>query len=477
MVLGVLTVPEPAVAATFTYPGPGCGSTLQACINGAPAGSMIRVAAASVDEKITISKSLTLTKASGASPVIGGTTPRDFRVRSPQDKTIKVVISDLSIMNMNMYVDLNGGRGHSFKFMNSALEGRDDSSNGSTGLGIYATDTNINVEIASSTITADGTPLDMTASATFGTSNFHVHGNDISALDGLNSSQGIGMNASGNGAVNARLHSNVVHDVASCGCGSPGAIRVRVDGSNDANVSVANNTVDDSLADGIRFTTSASTETVRADFMVFNNTVTDTDNGLSAPSYHPDITFLNGYNNFHFNADPPEFSDYGEGPGTMSVDPLFVDEANENYRLQSSSPLRNVGRYLIPGGTSQKDAANKARVSENQVDVGAYETSSRKKCTIIGTSNNDLLQGTPTSDVICGDGGNDRIFGRGGNDRILGGGDEDVLVGNSGSDTLLGGDAADKLDSRDGVKGNDKMSGQAGPDGCKGDPKDTKKSC
>src|SRR5688500_1505419 len=75
--LGLLLVTvavSPVSAGTITWSGPAspCGSTLQACINGAAAGDIVEVATnVPINEDITINKSLELTAAPGFTPVIG----------------------------------------------------------------------------------------------------------------------------------------------------------------------------------------------------------------------------------------------------------------------------------------------------------------------------------------------------------------------------------------------------------------------
>ncbi len=65
------------------------------------------------------------------------------------------------------------------------------------------------------------------------------------------------------------------------------------------------------------------------------------------------------------------------------------------------------------------------------------------RCTVEGTSRDDVLRGTPGRDLICGLGGDDVIqglggddiiFGHGGNDRLVAGAGRDIVVGNSGRD-------------------------------------------
>jgi Ca2+-binding RTX toxin-like protein len=92
------------------------------------------------------------------------------------------------------------------------------------------------------------------------------------------------------------------------------------------------------------------------------------------------------------------------------------------------------------------------------------------RCTITGTTRNDVLRGTPGPDVICGLAGNDKILGGGGYDVLIGGPGRDRLYGNAGVDVLIGGTGNDALSggpSRDliqGGQGRDTLSGGSGPD-------------
>jgi hypothetical protein len=53
------------------------------------------------------------------------------------------------------------------------------------------------------------------------------------------------------------------------------------------------------------------------------------------------------------------------------VDPLFVDPAQDNYRLQIDSPLRNAGPSTL--GFAAIDLDGETRLHESALDVGAYE--------------------------------------------------------------------------------------------------------
>jgi len=114
------------------------------------------------------------------------------------------------------------------------------------------------------------------------------------------------------------------------------------------------------------------------------------------------------------------------------------------------------------------------------------------RCTIVGTSGNDVIRGTAGNDVICGLGGDDVITGGGGrdvidgangNDRLSGGIGRDLLFGLAGNDRLDGGADADRIgggagndrieagnggDVAHGGSGNDAVGGEAGHDTLRG---------
>jgi hypothetical protein len=83
------------------------------------------------------------------------------------------------------------------------------------------------------------------------------------------------------------------------------------------------------------------------------------------------------------------------------------------------------------------------------------------RCTITGTSRNDVLRGTVRDDVICGLAGNDTIIGGGGNDTILAGDGNDTVDAGVGNDRVDGGNGNDRII---GGNGNDTLTGGAGND-------------
>ncbi len=90
------------------------------------------------------------------------------------------------------------------------------------------------------------------------------------------------------------------------------------------------------------------------------------------------------------------------------------------------------------------------------------EPARQRRCDIVGTPGNDVLQGNASDEVICGLGGNDTIRGGGGNDVLLGGDGNDTLVGGPGRDFVFGGRGNDLLLGRDGSR--DVLDGGPGRD-------------
>ncbi len=68
-------------------------------------------------------------------------------------------------------------------------------------------------------------------------------------------------------------------------------------------------------------------------------------------------------------------------------------------------------------------------------NTNATMTIKGNRCTIVGTSGNDVLWGTPNDDVICGLGGNDTIYPGPGNDEVYGG-DGTPTAPEAGNDTV-----------------------------------------
>ncbi len=143
-------------------------------------------------------------------------------------------------------------------------------------------------------------------------------------------------------------------------------------------------------------------------------------------------------------------SDYGP---TFSPDGsriLFDSEVTGEYQVYTVSRA----------GTGAKRLTGLARVM----------SSTGRRCSVIGTSGNDVLTGTREDDVICGLGGNDVLDAGGGDDLLDGGMGSDRLIGGAGDDTMLGGPGADRLLAADGFR--DSVDGGPGTDSGHVDPGD-----
>jgi hemolysin type calcium-binding protein len=98
--------------------------------------------------------------------------------------------------------------------------------------------------------------------------------------------------------------------------------------------------------------------------------------------------------------------------------------------------------------------------------ASAAETSTGVRCTVVGTSGDDLLVGTSSRDVICGLGGDDVIRSGGGDDLVDAGAGADVVRAGSGDDRVLATGGADDLSGGD---GDDTVAGGGGADDVEGD--------
>ena len=56
----------------------------------------------------------------------------------------------------------------------------------------------------------------------------------------------------------------------------------------------------------------------------------------------------------------------------FNKNPLFIDETNEIYQLQTHSPCINTGNSNIEN-LPETDLAENPRISGSSIDIGAYE--------------------------------------------------------------------------------------------------------
>ena len=105
---------------------------------------------------------------------------------------------------------------------------------------------------------------------------------------------------------------------------------------------------------------------------------------------------------------------------------------------------------------AKADGSEQTNLTNNRVDENTPspedtdpQWQSIPKCTVTGTSGNDVLRGTSGKDVICGMKGNDRIYGDQGSDMLFGGDGNDTFHGGAGNDSLNGGKGADTVSYSD----------------------------
>jgi hypothetical protein len=403
MLLFIATVAAPAGGAIHTWSGPAspCGSTLQACINGATPDDIVRVATNTpIQEDLDIQKSLTLEAALGFSPVIGdlhrvllsntGSQAnrivfRDFTltrgwVLAFQTSTglFDVTIHNLTIANTfngRSLITVGMGFPGSFGPIQFAITHNDltippDSQDGPvTAISIEAVyvpwlvgiiqrnridhfDGGQGYGIGIHNGTAD---LDVDAIAN------EIRGSDYNV--------GIGFFTQGPGGTSeVRFLDNLVVGQVS-ESGAPGAYVIDLsDGS--TTFEVVNNTAADSengiLIDG-RDDLGAAWSGV-----VANNIVAGMSNvGISIEQPTQTTGTVTNDHNLVFDVDQNHFS---PGPGTVFADPLFV--GGGNYRLTDPSPARNAGDNRRVPLDLTTDLDGNPRIFATTVDMGAYESMS-----------------------------------------------------------------------------------------------------
>jgi Ca2+-binding RTX toxin-like protein len=298
------------------------------------------------------------------------------------------------------------------------------------------------------------------------------------------------------------IYSNLVYGVAGCNCGGAAGIEISGDAA-DGTVNVVGNTSDDAqfASSGLEVNDGdPGSLTVN----IFDNIISNASEAVvDLPSIaDPGLTITHDFNDAYDPGDPADYGDYPPGPNSDAEDPLFVNAAAADYRLQSGSPQKQQGLVCPPGGQSATDLAGNDRV-ERVLGQGAFVTpgafgfasSPPEGSLFLGSELADDLDGGAVSEVFCTYGGDDTVTGGGGGDVVFGGlgGDEvggdagddyiygeagqDVIDGGTGSDYLSGGDDFDVIEAHDGIEGNDVLDGGGGVDSCNPDPSDLFTNC
>ncbi|HKX13447.1 MAG TPA: DUF11 domain-containing protein [bacterium] len=368
----------PAVAAALTYPDVApCDTTLQACITGAVSGDTIEIATNDrIDENpIVIDKSLILRPAAGFTPLIGNpdpTSPNIIRVRDAgvDGGSVSVLFEDLNFDAGRIFVEFDQDVGHRFEMTGSRVVHNIDSNN-EAGVDLGLVRTTSTIVLTNNFIANPGQPVSHFTGGAGGDIEITLQGNLLTSTNIDNSQHGILIIVGGDENLVLNLFDNVVYQVAGCNCGSNSGMYFLSRDTANLVVNVTNNTFDGfptGPAIDVRDTEGTST----IELNLFNNTVSNADGeGFLVSGTAAGLTVNNGFNNF-FNTLP----NVGivEGQGTIFVDPLFIDAAGGNYRLQATSPLIDAGTLTPPNGLPAVDADGLPRVAGDSVDIGAYET-------------------------------------------------------------------------------------------------------
>lgn len=475
VVLGVLVaflvLTSDAAAAVRVFPG--CGATLARCIRFSPAGTTIQLrtnALIPIPDELIVRKGLRFNAAPGYHPRIGRTTrpaaSLSFEIAGPAAATVS--FRGIRFQQVGLTAFFNAGTGHRFVFERNRLV-LDSGTNGFDGVSVfYGTTGAGSVSVKRNFVSSSGFAVDVGAQGGPVT----IVANRLTAPVATDSGGSIHLAAHGSGTVRAIVASNLIHHSGICGCGSPGAIRIRGDGMLD--VRILNNTVDHVLGDpstaayGIRIGVDTGGHTKA---QVYNNSVSTTKIGLEIPD-DPELEVSgNGNNTFDVGSDSTGSNDLGT---ITHGDPMYIDAAANNYRLQAGSSLVNAGQTCIARlPLPRADADYLFRLAGRAVDVGAYERGTRVSGGVRGVSRSgadgpDTLVGTPGRDVLCGLGGNDILHGLAGRDFLFGGAGNDRAAGFAGNDLI---------DLVDGVAGNDHAFGGPGHDMCFADAGDSRSNC
>jgi parallel beta-helix repeat protein len=109
-----------------------------------------------------------------------------------------------------------------------------------------------------------------------------------------------------------------------------------IEGNRQNNVKVVNNVIYSNSADGIKIT-SAGNPYISNNIVMKNGNYGITQNTTAAPT----VAFNDVYNNT-----AGDYNGVIVGPGSISVDPQFVDETNEDFHLLSNSPAIDAGNSV-----------------------------------------------------------------------------------------------------------------------------------
>jgi hypothetical protein len=402
LALSLLVAPA-ARAATFDYPGAApCDTTLQACVDGVPAGSVVQIVTNTpINESLTVTQSLTLTAGAGFTPVLNG-----FEFFEGQDTPTSYTISNLTVNGTISTRQIGAGA------FDAHILGNTITNSSSFGVAI---------ELDSS----QSPPLDQTT--------FEVRGNTVTVTGNGGSAQCRGIQQGGLPASGGGTSTIAGNHVTVTGCGQGSGIEIDVGPGETLSADILRNSVvatdtgDGILARNFAGPDTPTTLTTR----IIDNVVTGQDGNAGFPvaigissdgSQHISAQVINNtaaYNrlgigvsgrpdlgatvtgvianniaahgqtafgntigigiedgfavtndhNLVFDVDGNNFT---PGPGTVFADPRLV--STTDFHLQQGSPAVNAGSNAAVPGDVTTDIEGNARIQNGVVDIGAYES-------------------------------------------------------------------------------------------------------
>lgn len=451
-----------------SFPSAACAGTLQACIDGAPAGARIVIGTATrIDEALQIRKSLTISAAPGVTPRIGSadpTSPRLVRIEDAGSGPVRVTLAGLQLDSARVLVSLTTHTGNRVTLRDLVVRSAPDSNN-TAGVGIDVRRGDALVVLTRSDIRTTGQPVSAGIALPDGESaRISIVGNRLAAADVPNGSHGIEIDLDGAGSPVVTAYGNTVRGAMGCDCGGTGAIAVSTSGAPFGKVQIVGNTIDRAEApagSGIDVRTTATAGQTRIG--IANNSITA--NGgpaMELPAATDRLAIEVGVNNDFGNAGEPDFGGYPPSVAQLSVTPGYAGGPGGDYRLRVVSQLIDAGETCVAGGFGRTDATGRFRVDGPAVDIGAFElgaSAAGSGVVRLGSDGPDRLAGTRGRDILCGFGG------------------ADALNPGDGEDVVDGGAANDTLTTRD--FGYDLVRGGAGRDTCivDGGGLDTRVAC
>ena len=389
------------IAAEVTWPGSGaCAAGLQACIDAATSGDIIDLApTGTINESLNVNKSLTLR------PLAGALTPSGEPLQPP-------------LFGDNQHIDVDANTGASFAFELDGVvfqRGHVFLGNHNTaasefrvrGVTLEAVDGNFYGAIAVVNYTAvapisvyiDNNRVSLTSNPTIGLpyAGIGIHDagtnmvasvswNHVDQLGDSPSAKGIYVDVTGSSsvAVVGNRIKGMPHSAGLAGIyifnGSPTIA--------SGPVQVSSNAVSDENLDSNTLGIYVGTNGGAVPANVINNTVVRSGEAFIAAGVAGAVTGMlanNIFSDASFVLPGSMSNEYNllwnvitfsgtPGPGTLNADPQLTDNLNLRVVWPNPSPARDAGNNADLPFFSLNDADQRARIRNNVVDLGAYET-------------------------------------------------------------------------------------------------------